>query len=57
MSYILIQRVQKNHILIEKFLKMADYVPYLPTVEAICKNLSKRYKITLSSYHIQATCT
>jgi len=47
------QRAQKRHNLIEKHLKMADFVQYLPTVEAICENLPKRYKKSVSSFHTQ----
>ena len=44
MAYILIQRAQKHHNLIENPSKWPILNSRVPTVEAICKNLPKRYK-------------
>ena len=48
-----VAKISKHHNLMEKPLKMADFVQYPPTVEAICKYLPKRYKKSASSYHTQ----
>ena len=51
-AYILTQRAQKHHNLIEKKPQNGWFCT-VPTVEAICENLPKRYKKSASSYHTQ----
>ena len=51
-AYILIQRAQKHHDLIEKPLKMADFVQYL-LGRLYTKICERKFNKSVSSYHIQ----